>query len=338
MSERSDPPETHRASPGCRRSTHEGHPDSPSLKTGDNMRSRVFKAIAAAVLLAVAWPAMAAYVSGNLVKVATASTTGTTAAFNATGANFLAVCVSSYPTTSGAPTITDSSGNTWVESSASPLTISTNNAQTYVFYAVNATVSSTQTVTATFATAASFSLVAGAWSGRATSSPIDAQASATETTKITTHTTAATGTLATSSDDLVGCIADNGNGPGGGGAPETWTASGSWTLPAVMTQADARYTPTAGIEYQDGVGTTSVSETWTTNYATIGGGIVLAVKPSGGGASCTHAGYVPADGSITVPVANTTLVLLINGTVGTTPCDGTGTPYYQPIGGAYGTQ
>lgn len=295
------------------------------------MRKILSSSLLAALMLSILPSvSLAAFVAGNNVKVASSSTSGTTAAFNATGANFMAVCVTALGS-AGTPAISDSSSNTWTASSTNPETVSGTTSEIYVFYATNASVSSTETVTATFGTATVFSLIAGSWSGRATSAPIDAQVGATETATTTTHTAAATGALAISGDDLVGCIADNGF-SGGGQSTETWTASGSWTLPSAMTQSDARFTPTAGIEYQDAVSTSSVSETWGTNVSTIGAGIVLAIKPAGVPATQKGGMFF---GDARDPKINDTLAMLM-------PLDRAGTPdcssvdYYQPHGGKCG--
>jgi hypothetical protein len=101
-----------------------------------------------------------------------APTTVTTASMNNTGANFLSCAVSSYNST--ASTVTDSTNaNSW-----SSLNSYTDSAGTYVqlWYAANATVSSSQTITASNSGANIYPSVACAsFSGVATSSAFDQQ-------------------------------------------------------------------------------------------------------------------------------------------------------------------
>lgn len=86
--------------------------------------------------------------------------------------------------------------------------------------------------------------------------------------------------------------------------------------------------------------TSAIAATFTAN-ASVGAQDVVSfgvvIPESGGGASCTHNGYTSA-GALAVPTASSTVVWRKDGSFGTTPCDGTGTQWWQPGSGSFGTQ
>lgn len=227
-----------------------------------------------------------AFVNG-IKKLASASPAATAAA-NFTGANCL-VALITVPTGSTLSSFVDSSGNTWTaHPNGVPKTITGTSSRGYVYTAVNATVSASQTFTATYSvTDIGYVAVAG-FSGVASVSAIEGTGYLSESSGVTSHTGGSTGGQ-TSGDAVVACFWDDEGVSGGRNL--TFTAGSGFTLPASTSSDDGRTQMTGGIEYQLGVGSGSIAATWSSSSANIGAAFILALKASGSNIAPIAANY-----------------------------------------------
>lgn len=215
----------------------------------------------------------------------TGATSVTTAATDFSACNFIAA-IMVFPASETLSSFVDSASNTWTQHGSSPKTFTGTNAKAHVYYAVNPTVSATQTFTVTIGGADVIYLGVIGLTGRDTVSPIDATNYAGDATAVTSHTGGATGSLAGNGDDIIALLSDDDG--TNAGQNLTYTPGASWTLPASILQGDGRTTMTGGIEYQTNIASGSnLTATWTTSGATTGGGFILAVKAASGGGGNT---------------------------------------------------
>lgn len=221
-----------------------------------------------------------AYVQGTTGSSGTNVTSGSTTAITTTTGHWLAVVVS---VTNGPQTvtgITDTYSNTWTPAASNPQApLGANNV--YVYYAKNIAGGASHQITTTFSAATGFAMSVIELSGRSTTSPISAQTALLEGTAVTSHTSAATGAIA-SNCDIVCLIGDDANIESG--ANQTYAAtSGGWTLPSAAEVATAATTPTTFIMYVENVSVTQTA-TWTNSpHVTIGASVILAVAPAAAG-------------------------------------------------------
>jgi len=224
------------------------------------------------------------------VKATTAAASSlASAATNFSGSNFLASIIV-VPASNTVSSFVDSSSNTWVaHPSTTPQTITGTNSRAYCYTVTNPTVSASQTFTANFASADIAFLAVIGLSGRATASAIDASGYTSESTGVTNHTGGATASQSVTGDDIIALFWDDEG--VSGGRSLTYTAGSGFTLPGSISNADGRFFMTGGIEYQENVGTTGVTTTWTSSSANIGAGYILAVKAAAGSSAFARLPY-----------------------------------------------
>lgn len=235
----------------------------------------------------------------------------TTAAVNTTGATLL-VIVAAYNT--GTPTISDSKGNTWTALSAQQ--VGTGSLWGRIYYAVNPTVGAGHTFTIT-ASGMAPCIVASAWSGVATSAPLDVAVSAGPGSFAQSDPGA---TLTpTQANELVVCGVAHGADitgftPGSGFSLVDWIPFASGTNYG------------AGATYQVQTAATSISNatvvsSWTTAVQIA---VVSASFKAGASAATSTTLTGPATGTAGTASANFTVGAngSITGTVTVTPSDG----------------
>ncbi len=229
-----------------------------------------------------------AFVQGDKGSTAGA-TTVTNAGITTTTGNFLvaAISINSGPKT--LTTLTDTYGNTWVPATGNPQSVTGSNV--YIYWAINITGGASHVLTATFSASAAGAISVAEFSGRSTTSTILVQVANVEGTRTASHTTAATGTLGTSGCDIVAMVCDSAFFDSG--VNQTYTAGGLFTLPAAADVNTAGSTPTAYLLYQNNVGTSSQTATWTSSPGTTqAASVILALAPAAGGSGAVVAWIV----------------------------------------------
>lgn len=163
--------------------------------------------------MAIAFGAAWTGLQGNSV---TAVTTG---AITSSG-NFVAACVTDNNALAASTPVTDSKSNTY-QKAIGPIAVSTDD--TYIYYAENATVGASHTITATSSVGSSFmSVSAASYSGLATSGTIDKTTSGSgSSTSLSSGNTATT----TSTNELL-----IGGGTFSTGSSITFTAGASYNM------------------------------------------------------------------------------------------------------------
>ena len=220
-----------------------------------------------------------AYVQGDKGSTTSAASVATAGITPTTG-NFLVAVVSIDNGPQTLASIADTRGNTWVAATGNPQTITGQNV--YVYWAVNINGGSSNVVTATFSATASGAISVAEFSGRSTISPVLVQVASIEGARTASHTSAATGTLAQTGCDIVCMVADTAFFDSG--SNQTYTAGGSFTLPAAADVNTAGSTPTSYILYQNNVGTGSQTATWTSSPGTTqAASVILALAPAPSG-------------------------------------------------------
>lgn len=222
-----------------------------------------------------------AFVQGDKGSTAGATTVAT-AGITTTSGNMLVATVSVDNGPKTVSSLTDSKGNTWTALTGNPQSATGSNI--YAYYAKNITGGAGHTLTANLSGSAPASISLAEFSGRDTVSPVVVQQPNQESTRSSSHSSAATGTIPNSGCDLVVLVGDSALFDLG--ANETYTPGTGWTLPAASDVNTAGTTTTSYLLYKENVGTTTDTATWTNSAGTItAASWIIALAPVGGATS-----------------------------------------------------
>lgn len=221
--------------------------------------------------------------TGDSGNTAAGTTVATSGAINVSVGDFVAIIVSANNGPRTVTGITDNSpsGNTWTPDASNPQVITGMN--TYVFTSVITSAKTGLIITAALSGSTAAAISAVQVTGRS-GTPILVRAASIEPSRVSSHTSSATGTIVVG-DDVICLCADTAFFDVG--ANETYTATGTPTLVAGATQAGAGANPTTYIFGVSGVGSTaSQIATWTNNTGTIqAASVIMALSPSSGGST-----------------------------------------------------
>lgn len=258
------------------------------------------------------------------------STTNAITITGVTAANELIVPIANCGGTS-ISSVVDSAGGT--VSNALPIgpgtggTCGGTGTQSVALYYEQNAASGTHIFTVTFSSSDASVIGVGEFSGTPTSSSLDVAASPNTDNSFSSVAAANSITPAATGELLIYLTDEIGD---ANTCPSTYNSSLSQIdcSAHVVTMAWA-YAVVSGTSAQTATGTYGGNVSW-------GAGAAL-FKAGGGGGSCTNHGYTSAGGSA-IPTASSTSVWLSTGAFGTTPCDGTGTAWWQIPSGSFGTQ
>lgn len=242
-------------------------------------------------------------ISANAVGASSVTTAGITT----NAGSFIPVGLSTDTShTISGTLISDSKANSYT-AQLGPINSGTGSvARGYLYWNNGGTRGASHTFTASVNTTGSPTVHAAEFSGRATSTPIDASQSGNDgASGVTSHTGPSIVTT-TAGDDIWSFHAED-----LASGTQGYTAGTNWTIPANGTQPNASNYSTSFQQYQQNKAAATYPDTWTTTAASQNASLIIAIKAAAGGGATV----LPPAGSLALSGQVPVIVVTANQTV-----------------------